>query len=267
MKLPEARTDPDWAHLRAHDVEELWDHSISPHVASAHAARMGLASDVVSKLAGDGGRILDVGCAQGTLGLTLAERGFQVSLLDVRSINIDYSKARHERGQVEFYVGLLGSDMPPQSGYDVVICTEVLEHVPAPSMLLCQLADKVRPGGAVFVTTPNAEYLLSRLPAYGKADQHVIDSSEINSLDGNAHRFLYTKDELISLVRGVGLRIEDHGFFLPAWLEGHGKTRHIHRMLYRVRGKIMRLPATLPRFAGLAAKHLCSSQWLVARAG
>src|SRR4029079_16452433 len=99
MKLPAARPDdPAWSQLRDHDLQELWDHSRRPHVASAYAARLSLLTDIVTRLAGPGGRVLDVGCAQGTLGLMLAEQGLRVSLLDVRATNIEYARARHEHG-------------------------------------------------------------------------------------------------------------------------------------------------------------------------
>jgi 2-polyprenyl-3-methyl-5-hydroxy-6-metoxy-1,4-benzoquinol methylase len=265
MKLPPPKPDQGWSHLRQHDLEELWDHSLSPHVASSFAARLGLMLDVISRLAGEGGRILDVGCAQGTLGLTLAERGFQVSLLDVRATNIEYARARHERGQVDFHVGLLDERTPPRADYDVVVCTEVLEHVTEPSRLLSQLASKARPGGHLCLTTPNADYAFSYLPSFGKVSQDVIDAAEVNSLDGDAHRFLYTREELIALARGVGLHLEDHGFFLPAWLEGNAKTRYVHRVLYRLRGDIVHLPPTIPGLGGLLSRRLCSSQWAVFR--
>ena len=269
VKLPEEREDPEWSRLRTHDVEELWNHSIRPHVASSYAARMDTLSDLISRLAGPEGRVLDVGCAQGTLGLGLAEKHdrLQVTLLDVRPGNIEYARARHEHGEVEFLSGLLGADLPPRSDYDVVVCTEVLEHVPEPGRFLGELAQKARPGGALCFTTPNADYLLSKLPSFGRAQQDTIDATETNSLDGDAHRFLYSREELIALARGVGLKIEAHGFFLPLWLEGHVQTRHLHRLFYRLRGKIIRLPASFLQGRGPLARRLCSSQWLVARRG
>ena len=264
MKLPEPRQDdPDWSRLREHDVQELWDHSLRPHVASAYAARLSLLAGIVARLAGPNGRVLDVGCAQGTLGLTLAEQGLRVSLLDVRATNIEYARARHERGDVSFHVGLLSDLVPPDNDYDVVVCTEVLEHVMAPARLLSTLADKVRPGGAICLTTPNADYVLSKLPTFAAAAQDVIDTMEANSLDGDAHRVLYTREELIALIRGVGLKFVEHGYFLPAWVEGHAKTRYLHQLAYRARQEIMRLPSTMPGPQRLA-RRLCSSQWIVA---
>jgi 2-polyprenyl-3-methyl-5-hydroxy-6-metoxy-1,4-benzoquinol methylase len=263
MKLPEARPDnPDWSRLRDHDVQELWDHSIRPHVASAYAARLSLLTEIITRFAGTTGRVLDVGCAQGTLGLKLAEQGLRVSLLDVRATNIDYARARYERGEVSFHVGLLSDAVPPDGDYDVVVCTEVLEHVVAPAQLLMSLARKTRPRGVVCLTTPNADYVLSKLPSFAAAPQQLIDTTESNSLDGDAHRFLYTREELIALVRGVGLRVAEHGYFLPAWVEGHAKTRYLHQLAYRLRREIVRLPSTISGIQPLS-RRLCSSQWIV----
>jgi 2-polyprenyl-3-methyl-5-hydroxy-6-metoxy-1,4-benzoquinol methylase len=263
MKLPEARPDdPAWSHLRDHDLQELWDHSLRPHVASAYAGRLSLLTDIVTRLAGPAGRVLDVGCAQGTLGLILAEQGLRVSLLDVRATNIEYARARHERGDVSFHIGLLADAVPPDDDYDVVVCTEVLEHVAAPAHLLESLARKARAGGAICLTTPNADYILSKLPTFATIPQGDMDAAETNSLDGDAHRFLYTREELIALARGIGLKVAGHGYFLPAWQEGHAKTRYLHQLLYRLRRQIIRLPSTVP--GERLARRFCSSQWMIA---
>ncbi len=263
MKLPPATEDPTWSRLRAHDVQELWDHSISPHVAASYRARIDLVSGIVEQLAGPGGRVLDVGCAQGTLGLLLAERGLRVTLLDIRGENIAYARSRFEKGQANFYVGLLSEDCPPDNDYDVVVCTEVLEHVLAPAQFLTRLARKVRRDGTLLLTTPNADYALTRLPTFGAAAQAVIDDAEPDSLDGDAHRYLYTREEFVALARGVGLKVLRHGYFLPAWLEGHLKTRVLHRLHYELRKKILHLPPELPPALG---RRFCSSQYLVLRA-
>jgi SAM-dependent methyltransferase len=261
MKLPPPKKDPIWQRIRAHDIEELWDDSRLPNVAASYRARLKLLGGMVTDLAGPAGRVLDVGCAQGTLGLILGEKGIRVDLLDIRPESIAYARSRYEHGPVEFHVGILGDNYPP-GDYDVVVCTEVIEHVPAPSSFLVQLKRKVRPGGYLCMTTPNGDYLFSRLPTYARSPQKTIDETEPDSMDGDAHRYLYTRDEFIALVRGVGLRIAQHGFFLPVWLEGHLKTRYLHHLYYRWRKKLLDIKPTLPEMLG---RRLCSSQYLVAQ--
>jgi hypothetical protein len=63
-------------------------------------------------------------------------------------------------------------------------------------------------------------------------------------------------------VRGVGLKLAAHEFFLPAWLEGHVKTRYLHKLAFSARKKVAHFSATLPHPLG---RRLCSSQYLVGR--
>jgi 2-polyprenyl-3-methyl-5-hydroxy-6-metoxy-1,4-benzoquinol methylase len=222
---------------------------------------------LIQRLAPKGGRILDVGCAQGTLGLMLAEQGYRVSLLDVRPINLEYARARHERGDVSYHAGTLGPDCPPEGDFDVVTCTEVIEHVPAPAKLIEQLMAKTRSGGALVMTTPNPDCISTpmRVPTYGSAAQRVIDEAEVNSLDGDAHRFLYTREELVTILRSAGMRLESDGFFLPFWLAGEWKTRHAHRLFYNLSRRAGRLGARPPTPLLPFDRYLCVSQWVVCR--
>ena len=51
----------------------------------------------------------------------------------------------------------------PDAGFDVVTMIEFLEHVPAPDLFLHAAARWLRPGGLLYITTPNAESLNRRL--------------------------------------------------------------------------------------------------------
>lgn len=262
MRLPAERESPVWRRLRAHDVEELWDHSISPHVAATYAARLSLIEELVRRARPAPATLVDVGCAQGTLGLRLAERGYVVTLVDMQPEALEYARERWETGSVE-YVSGTAHDVAARGGkFDVVVCTEVLEHVPRPAEQLAALASLARPGGTIVLTTPNADYALARLPSFGSAKQDVIDTAEPNSMDGDAHRYLFTIQELVALVRGVGLAVERAGYALPFWLEGHLKTRYAHRVFHRATGRIVPYGRAARR--GPLARRSCSSLWLVA---
>ena len=208
-----------------------------------------------------------MGCAQGTLGLQLAEEGYRVTLLDIRPAHIEYAKARHEYGEVEFRVGEVSPQLPRDRAFDVVICTEVLEHVPAPGRLLETLQAKLADGGALLLTTPNGQYALSRLPTFATASQSVIDDSEANSRDGDAHRYLFTRDELTAIVRSAGFRVERTGFFLPFWVEGHLKTRYFHRLHFSLFRKPFTMSANPSWISNLWQARLYASQYLIARLG
>jgi 2-polyprenyl-3-methyl-5-hydroxy-6-metoxy-1,4-benzoquinol methylase len=85
-------------------------------------------------------RVLDVGCGNGSqLALPLARRGFRVAGVDTHAPSIEHARrdardllnARFVRGRVE--------DLDPEL-FDVVILSEVLEHVTDPSALLAASA-------------------------------------------------------------------------------------------------------------------------------
>jgi hypothetical protein len=119
--------------------------------------------------------------------------------------------------------------------------------------------------GRVLVTTPNAEFAFTKHPSYGSAEQQVIDSNEDASADGDDHRFLFSRSELISVIRAAGFRVEDSGLFVPFWLSGHLKTRHLYRLI----GGKNAVRLAIPDLIGVRQIHrrLCSSQFLLAKRG
>jgi 2-polyprenyl-3-methyl-5-hydroxy-6-metoxy-1,4-benzoquinol methylase len=265
MQLPPARSDPDYTRVREHDIRELWDASLEPHVAASYQSRLSALEEIVRARFEAPARILDVGCAQGTLGLRLAESGHRVTLLDIREGHIAYARARHTAGKVEFRVGRIEQEPDLAGLFDLTFFTETIEHMRSPGQLLRALRNTLRPGGFLVLTTPNADYVLSRLDSYGAAPQSVIDRAEENSADGDAHRFLYTQEELVSVVRAAALEVLERRFFLPFWVVGHARTRYLHRLLYSVRRSPVHIGPHPEVFLGPLRRWLCSSQLLLAR--
>jgi 2-polyprenyl-6-hydroxyphenyl methylase / 3-demethylubiquinone-9 3-methyltransferase len=139
-------------------------------------------------------RVLDVGCGGGLLAESLARAGAQVTAIDLApgmievarlhaaqsALNIDYRVAAAEE---------LARAAP--AGFAVVTCMEMLEHVPAPAALLATLAQLVRPGGSLFISTVNrnlksfllaivgAEYLLNLIPRGTHEYERLIRPAEL----------------------------------------------------------------------------------------
>ncbi|MGM0453323.1 MAG: bifunctional 2-polyprenyl-6-hydroxyphenol methylase/3-demethylubiquinol 3-O-methyltransferase UbiG [Thermodesulfobacteriota bacterium] len=111
-----------------------------------------------------GRRVADIGCGGGILTEALARAGGNVTGIDwsesalaaardhmkKSGLSIDYRHATAE---------ILAEEMPGR--FDVVVCMEMLEHVPSPQSILSACAALVKPGGHVFVSTINRT-LLSR---------------------------------------------------------------------------------------------------------
>ena len=124
-------------------------------------------------------KVLDVGCGGGILTEALAQRGAQVTGIDMGDAPLGVAKLHQlESGLSIDYQKSTAEDFAKdhENAFDVVTCLEMLEHVPDPSSVVRACAQMVKPGGHVFFSTINrnpkaflfaiigAEYVLRLLP-------------------------------------------------------------------------------------------------------
>lgn len=86
------------------------------------------------------------------------------------------------------YVGDLHEELPIEAGsFDAVLCTEVLEHVADPALVLAELRRILRPGGRLAVTVPFVGVLHEephdhrRPTSYGLAA--LLDGADFTGID------------------------------------------------------------------------------------
>ncbi len=103
-------------------------------------------------------RILDVGCGRGWLTNLATMYGSCEGIEPVAGV-IDH--ARHLFPHLRFEAGTAQSvlERPDFFPYDVVLCSEVIEHVPheEKGTFVRQLASLLKPGGTLILTTPRGE--------------------------------------------------------------------------------------------------------------
>jgi ubiquinone/menaquinone biosynthesis C-methylase UbiE len=93
-------------------------------------------------------RILEAGCGSRT-NVRLPASSY------ITGIDISEEQLQRNSGVDEKIVGDIQSFDLPDSSYDVVICWEVLEHVPEVSRALLNLFRSTKPGGFVILALPN----------------------------------------------------------------------------------------------------------------
>ncbi|KZY95650.1 MAG: bifunctional 2-polyprenyl-6-hydroxyphenol methylase/3-demethylubiquinol 3-O-methyltransferase UbiG [Thalassolituus maritimus] len=141
-----------------------------------------------------GKKVLDVGCGGGILSEAMAQRGADVTGIDMGEAPLNIAKLHALESGVsvkyqQIPVEQLAEEMP--ASFDVVTCLEMLEHVPDPASIIQACYKLVKPGGMVFFSTINrnpkayamaiigAEYIMRMLPAGTHDYDKFIKPSEL----------------------------------------------------------------------------------------
>lgn len=153
----------------------------------------------------DGLRILDVGCGGGLISEPLARLGGKVTGIDPADENIGAARSHAQAAglAIDYRAQRVEDVAASPERFDVVVCLEVIEHVPDPKRFLGACADTVRPGGLLIVSTINRT-----TKAYGLAI--VAAERVLRWLPPGTHqweRFVTTEE--------LGDMLEAHGLEAP----------------------------------------------------
>ncbi len=142
-----------------------------------------------------GARVLDVGCGGGLLCEALARAGAVVTGIDLAPGMIEVAglHAAEQGLDIRYEVSSAEELVARNTGrYDAVTCMELLEHVPDPQRMIATLANLVRPGGSLFISTLNrslksfllaivaAEYLFKLIPRGTHEYERLIRPSQLD---------------------------------------------------------------------------------------
>jgi 2-polyprenyl-3-methyl-5-hydroxy-6-metoxy-1,4-benzoquinol methylase len=227
--------DANWSEeikaLYRHDVQEMWDASLNRHIWNQYHNQLQLYLGLAGfpELTGTK-KILDVGCAQGTLALLLAERGHDVVALDLRPGFLEYAQTRYTHGRIRFVAGN-ALECELDEHFDLVFANQIVEHLVYPERLVRRLKGLLKGGGRLVVTTPNWHYIRNNLPNF----KDIGDPTQFEHLqftaDGDGHFFAYKAGELENILVTAGLENIESYFFESPFISGHLKLRYLHQMV------------------------------------
>lgn len=139
------------------------------------------------------GHLLDVGCGNGAF-LKLAQKaGWSVQGIDFDPIAV--TEARN--GGLDIYLGSIDQLAAQEKTYDWITCSHVLEHIHEPQKLLQSMHRLLRPGGTLWLQTPNIDSI-----------GHKIYGLNWRGLEPPRHLVLMTMQTLRKILENAGFKID-----------------------------------------------------------
>jgi SAM-dependent methyltransferase len=144
-----------------------------------------------------GERALDLGCGTGEFTAELARAGANAVGVEVAEAALARARARHPA--IDFRLAPIDGPLPLEdSEFQLVWCSEVIEHVADTARWLSEVRRVLAPGGRLLLTTPSHGRLRVALGGVERFSEPLGD-----------HLHLYTRRSLEQLLREFGFgRIE-----------------------------------------------------------
>jgi len=143
-------------------------------------------------------KVLDLGCGDGYLSCKIAERGFNVTSVDLSQNRLDKFKAQAEKLNIKQVLGDITKIEFPSESFDVIVCSEVIEHLPNFKAVLAEACRLLKKGRYFIVTVPNNEKL--KIISCPHCLKHFYRDDHVNS---------FNKQSLSGYLLEAGFRIDN----------------------------------------------------------
>lgn len=145
-------------------------------------------------------KVLDIGCSTGYLGSKIKERGAEVIGIDISSEAVKQAGKLLDKAMV---VDLNEGKLPfKDNTFDLIIASELIEHLFQPIIILKEIYRILKPTGKVLLSTPNLLYWGNRLKFL--KGEFVYQKSGVFD-EGHVH--FYTHATLKDDLEKAGLKI------------------------------------------------------------
>jgi len=144
-------------------------------------------------------KILDAGCGKGSLARALSFPGNEIICSDIMN-NLD-PVCRFEFRQADF-----NKKLPFQDGYfDIIVCSEVIEHLENPRHVLREFKRIAKPGGYILISMPNILHFVGRIYFLLKGNLYGFSQKQY---DSNGHISPFSINEMKRMCGELNLKIE-----------------------------------------------------------
>jgi 2-polyprenyl-3-methyl-5-hydroxy-6-metoxy-1,4-benzoquinol methylase len=180
------------------------------------------------RLCGSPGVVLDAGGSSGYVSRTLAERGAKVVVVDIDEAAVAEAVA----GGREAYRVDLSREAPPlpPGSVDLLICADVLEHLPDPVAALRRLRPLLAPGARLVASVPNGANWALRLQLlagrWQYTDRGLLDRTHLRN---------FTRRSFHETLRDAGFDVLEADLTCPIPLFRGGRASAVAYHVGRLR--------------------------------
>ena len=148
-----------------------------------------------------GKNVLDIGSGVGTLDLYLAQKGRQVTGIEISQRAVDIARQSQRLLGINKIKFIRGDffQLKTREQFPFVICSEVLEHLSNEQQAINKIYRLIKPEGLLLITVPSQNAPLIKLGAIKKFDQvsghlrrYTLDSLRL-LLEKNQFKVIYTQ--------------------------------------------------------------------------
>jgi len=148
-----------------------------------------------------GKNVLDIGSGVGTLDLYLAQKGRQVTGIEISQRAVDIARQSQRLLGINKIKFIRGDffQLKIREQFPFVICSEVLEHLSNEQQAINKIYRLIKPEGLLLITVPSQNAPLIKLGAIKKFDQvsghlrrYTLDSLRL-LLEENQFKVIYTQ--------------------------------------------------------------------------
>ncbi len=144
------------------------------------------------------GRLLDIGCGDGSFALHMKQQGWDVCATEIDCETVDELCLKHINAKLPWDAERDGFG----EKFDAITCWHVMEHLEHPRLVCDWVASQLNPAGIFQATVPNADSMQARI--FGKHWVH---------LDVPRHRQHYTTATLKLVLKQAGFSIRRQSNF------------------------------------------------------
>lgn len=174
--------------------DSLWNRVLGRLVYLSPIRRESIDGSVFYLHAKPNGRLLEVGCGAGSTLKSLQDFGWQVEGVDFDPLAVEEARKKG----LNVHLGTLSEQEFPPGGFDAIVSSHVIEHVPDPVGLLRECNRLLKPGGTLVVITPNAG-------SWG----HRFYGAQWRGLEPPRHLHIFTVPSLATTCTRAGFTLGD----------------------------------------------------------